>query len=49
VCVRPISVAARSKTRTLFAGSDAGIVGSNPTESMDVCVCVYFVFVLSCV
>jgi hypothetical protein len=24
-------------------------VGSNPTQGMDVCVCVYFVFVLSCV
>jgi hypothetical protein len=24
-------------------------VGSNPTQCMDVCVCVYSVFVLSCV
>jgi hypothetical protein len=31
-----------------FARSNAGIVGSNPTEGMDVCiVCVYSVFVLS--
>jgi hypothetical protein len=27
---------------------DAGIVGSNPTQGMDVCVCVYSVFALSC-
>jgi hypothetical protein len=27
----------------------AGIVGWNPTQGMDVCVCVYSVFVLSCV
>jgi hypothetical protein len=26
-----------------------GMVGSNPTQGMDVCVCVYSVFVLSCV
>jgi hypothetical protein len=45
----PIRVAARSKAWTLFARSDAGIVGLNPTRGMDVCVCVYSVFVLSCV
>jgi hypothetical protein len=28
--------------------SKAGTVGSNPTRCMDVCVCVYSVFVLSC-
>jgi hypothetical protein len=45
-----VTVAVRSKPRTVFARSDAGIVGSNPTQSMDVwCVCVYSVFVLSCV
>jgi hypothetical protein len=27
----------------------AGIVGSNPTQGMDVCACVYFEFVLFCV
>jgi hypothetical protein len=32
-----------------FDLSNAGIVGSNPTQGMDVCVCVYSVFVLSCV
>jgi hypothetical protein len=46
-------VAARFKARIVFALSDNGIVGSNLTQSMDVCVCVcvcfYSVFVLSCV
>jgi hypothetical protein len=38
-------VAVRSK-----ASSNAGIVGSNPTQGMDVCiVCIYSVFVLFCV
>jgi hypothetical protein len=46
---RPITVAARSKARTVFARSKARIVGSNPTEGMDVCVCVSSVFVLFCV
>jgi hypothetical protein len=40
-----ITVAARSKARTVFARSNAGIVVSNLTQSMDVyvrlfCVCV---------
>jgi hypothetical protein len=39
-CWIPITVAARSKAWTLFARLDTGIVGSNPTEGMDVCVCV---------
>jgi hypothetical protein len=43
----PIMVDARSKARTVFACSDDGIVGSNSTQGMDVCVCVYSVFVLS--
>jgi hypothetical protein len=45
----PITVTARSKAWTVFARSKAGVVGSNPTQGMDVCVCVYSVFVLSCV
>jgi hypothetical protein len=46
----PVTVAKRSKACTVFACSEAGIVGSNPTQGMDVwCVCVYSVFVLSCV
>jgi hypothetical protein len=40
----PITVAARSKAWTVFARSNTGIVGSNPTWGMDVyvrlfCVC----------
>jgi hypothetical protein len=42
-------VAARSKAFTVFSRSNAGIVGSNSTQVMDICVCVYSVFVLSCV
>jgi hypothetical protein len=38
--LRPVKVAAQSKAWTIFARSDAGIVGSNPTQGMDVC-CVY--------
>jgi hypothetical protein len=47
--MRPITVAAQSKTLTVFGHSNAGIVGSNPTQGMDVCVFVYSVFVLPCV
>jgi hypothetical protein len=35
---RPITVAARSEAWNVFARSNAGIVGSNPTQGMDVCV-----------
>jgi hypothetical protein len=45
----PITVATRSKVLTVFARSNAGIMGSNPTQDMDVCVCVYSVIVLFCV
>jgi hypothetical protein len=45
----PITVASRYKAWTVFARSNAGIMGSNPTHGMDVCVCVYSVFVLFCV
>jgi hypothetical protein len=46
----PITVAARSKARTVFARSNAGIVVSNPTQGMD-CrfVCIYCVRVVLCV
>jgi hypothetical protein len=44
-----ITVATWCKAWTVFARSNAGIVGSNPTQGMDVCVCVYSAFVLSCV
>jgi hypothetical protein len=45
-----ITVGAWSKARTVFARSNAGIVDSNPTRGVDVCiVCIYSVFVLFCV
>jgi hypothetical protein len=44
----PITVAARSKTWTVSAHSDAGIVGSNPTQGMDVCVRLICVCVVLC-
>jgi hypothetical protein len=47
--LEPITVPARYKEWTVFARSNAGIVVSNSTQDMDVCVCVYSVFVLSCV
>jgi hypothetical protein len=33
---QPVTVAERSKACTVFARSEAGIVGSNPTQDMDV-------------
>jgi hypothetical protein len=43
-------MAAGSQAWTVFVRSSNGIVGSNPTQGMDVCiVCVYSVFVWSCV
>jgi hypothetical protein len=50
--VVPIAVVARSKTWTVFARSNAGIVGSNPTQGMDVyvrlfCVCVWYISSIS--
>jgi hypothetical protein len=42
-----ITVVAQSKAWTIMVRSNTGIVGSNPTWGMDVCV--YSVFVLSCV
>jgi hypothetical protein len=50
--VQPVTVAERSKAWTVFARSEAGIVGSNPTKGMDVwcvCVCAFFcVYVALC-
>jgi hypothetical protein len=44
----PVTVAALSKTWTVFAHSDSGIVGSNSIQGMDVW-CVYtFILCLSC-
>jgi hypothetical protein len=33
---RPVTVAEESKACTVFARSEAGTVGSNPTQGMDV-------------
>jgi hypothetical protein len=46
---RPITVAAQSKARTVFARSNAGIVGSNPNQGMDVCVPLFFVYIVLCI
>jgi hypothetical protein len=35
-CQVPVTVADLSKTCTVFARSEAGIVGSNPTQGMNV-------------
>jgi hypothetical protein len=42
-------VAALPKAWTVFSRLDAGIISSNSTQGMDICVCVYSVFVLFCV
>jgi hypothetical protein len=39
----PITVAARSKIWTVLALSNTGIVGSNPTRGMDICVRLFYV------
>jgi hypothetical protein len=44
----PITVAARSEAWTVFTRSNAGIVGSNPTQRMDVCVRFFCVCVVLC-
>jgi hypothetical protein len=41
----PVTVAARSWAWTIFARSSTGIVGSNPTRGMDVCVRLFCVCV----
>jgi hypothetical protein len=43
----PITVAARSKAETVFVRSNAGVVGSNSTQGMSVCI--LHVFLLFCV
>jgi hypothetical protein len=45
----PITVTTRSKAWTVFARLNAGIVGSNPTRGMDVCVRLFCVCVDLCV
>jgi hypothetical protein len=46
---QPITVAARSKTWTVFARPYAGIAGTNPTQVMDICVRLFYVCVVLCV
>jgi hypothetical protein len=45
----PITVAARSKAWTVFSISNTGIVGSNPTQGMDVCLRLFCLYVVLCV
>jgi hypothetical protein len=42
----PITVSAESTAWTVFARSNAGIVGSNSTQGMDVCVHLFCVYVV---
>jgi hypothetical protein len=42
----PITVAARSKEWTVFARLNAGILGTSPTQSIYVCVCLFCVYVV---
>jgi hypothetical protein len=53
ICRQPVTVTEWSKAWTVLARLDAVIVGSNPTEGVDVYVYVYVystsMFVLSCV
>jgi hypothetical protein len=44
----PITVAMLSKALNVFARSNAGIVCSNPTQGMDVCVRLFCVCVVLC-
>jgi hypothetical protein len=44
----PVTVAERSKACTVFARSEAGIVGSNPAQGMDVWYVYVFIVRLCC-
>jgi hypothetical protein len=45
---KPITVVARSKAWTVFGRSTTGIVGSNPTRGMDVCVRLFCLYCPMC-
>jgi hypothetical protein len=45
----PVTVAARSKARTVLTRSNAAIVGSNNTQGMNVCVRLFCSCVVLCV
>jgi hypothetical protein len=47
--MKPTTVAARSEAWTDFARSNAGIMGSNPTWGIDVCVRLFCVCAVLCV
>jgi hypothetical protein len=44
----PITVAAPSKARTVFAPSNAEIVGTKPTKGIDVCLRLFCVCAVLC-
>jgi hypothetical protein len=44
----PVTVADQSRACTVFAHSEAGIVGSNPTQGIDVCYAYEFILCLCC-
>jgi hypothetical protein len=46
--VLPATVVEQSKACTVFARSEAGIVGSNPTQSMDIWCVFAFILCLCC-
>jgi hypothetical protein len=46
--VLPIAAASQSKARIFLARSNTGVVGSNPTGGMDVCVRLFCVCVVLC-
>jgi hypothetical protein len=47
--LQPITLAARSKAWTVFARTNTGIVGSNPTLCMDVCLRLFCDYVVLCI
>jgi hypothetical protein len=49
IVFKPLTMAAESKAWIVFTRSNAGIVGSNPTHDMDVCVHLFCVYVVQCV
>jgi hypothetical protein len=49
ITVYLITVAAQAKAWTIFARSNTGIMGSNPTQDMDVCVRLFCLHAVVCV
>jgi hypothetical protein len=47
--LKPITVAARPNARTVFARLNTGVVRSNPTRGMDICLRLFCVCVVLCV